>query len=325
MIKVGIIGGSGYTAGELLRLLINHPDVTLRWVHSNTRPGERIDAIHKGLVGELGDMTFTGDIDLEGLDVLFLCTRHGHSQPFLETHTIPEGLRLIDLSRDYRMASEDNEFVYGLPELNRRIMVHDCLRVACPGSIATGIALGLLPLARNLLIGSDLHITSVLGSTGLGAAYRDYRDDYSSSNSNVVVYKPFDEGHVAEVRQTLTALQQSFDSTINLVPIRGSFARGLLTTIHLRCNVDIDLLKQLYRDYYDDHNFTFIVDSQPDLKDVVNTNKCLIHLERIGERLLITTAIDNLLKGASGTAVHVMNLMCGLHERVGLQLKASAF
>lgn len=325
MIKAGIIGGAGYTAGELVRLLLNHPDVQLCWVSSSSRVGERIDVVHQGLIGET-DLEFIGGAPLDEVDVLFLCMAHGRARDFMEAHRdqIPENLRIIDLSRDFRLKSEDHEFVYGLPELNRKRIVREAKYVANPGCFAAAIELALLPLAKNLMLGSDIHVTAITGSTGSGVKLGATRH-YSWRNDNVSMYKPFRHQHVPEIKQSLRQLQSSFDKPVRFLPVRGAFSRGIFATIYLKCNSSIDVIRKLYEEYYDDHNFTFITDKVIDLKDVVGTNKCLLHLERIDDMLLITSAIDNLLKGASGNAVHNMNLLFGLHERIGLNLKAIAF
>ncbi len=324
MIKAGIIGGAGYTAGELIRLLINHPDVELQWVSSSSNAGNKISSVHQGLVGEV-EMKFIANTPLDSIDVLFCCTPHGESRKFIETHEIPADLRIIDLSTDYRQIDGTHDFVYGLPELNRRILANEPTRhVANPGCFATCIQLALLPLAKNLLLNSDIHVTAITGSTGAGVK-PSATSHYSWRNDNVSVYKPFRHQHLAEIRQSLSQLQHSFSSDINFIPIRGSFSRGIMASVYLDCTTNIDMIRDLYEKYYDDHNFTFVIDRMPDLKDVVNTNKCLLHLVKEGNKLLIVSVIDNLLKGASGTAVHNMNLLFGLHERVGLHLKASAF
>jgi N-acetyl-gamma-glutamyl-phosphate reductase len=323
MIKAGIIGGAGYTAGELIRLLLNHPDVELRWINSGSNAGNRVDSVHQGLIGET-DLVFTSETPFDDIDVLFMCTPHGFSRPFIESHDLPEALHIIDLSADYRIEDGTHDFVYGLPELNRRRIVHDCKHIANPGCFATAIQLALLPLAKNLLLNSDIHVNAVTGSTGAGVK-PGTTTHYSWRNDNVSIYKPFRHQHLAEIRQSLSQLQTSFKSEIDFIPMRGCFARGILTTAYLDSPVEIDVVKKLYEDYYADHRFTFVTDKQPDLKDVVNTNKCILHVEKIDDKLLITSVIDNLLKGASGTAVHNMNLMFGLHERTGLMLKPSAF
>ena len=324
MIKVGIIGGAGYTAGELIRLLLNHPDVELKWVHSTSNAGNPVSGVHQGLVGETA-LYFTNETPLDAVDVIFLCTPHGESRKFLELHkdNIPDDLRIIDLSQDFRIADDTHDFIYGLPELNRKYIIRG-KHVANPGCFATAIQLALLPLARNLLLNSDIHVTAITGSTGAGVK-PSASSHFSWRNDNVSIYKPFKHQHLAEIRQTLSTLQHSFNSDINFIPVRGCFSRGIYATVYMDCPVELDEIKKLYEEYYADHNFTFIVDRIPDLKDVVNTNKCLLYLTKENGKLLIVSVIDNLLKGASGQAVHNMNLLFGLHERVGLQLKASAF
>ena len=323
MIKAGIVGGSGYTAGELIRLLLNHPDVNLRWIHSRSHAGERLDSVHKGLVGET-NLSFGSEAPLDEIDVLFMCTQHGSSKDFIDSHELPPELKVIDMSQDFRKTSDEHDFVYGLPELNRRRIVHDCVHVANPGSFATAVELALLPMAKNLMLNSPLHINSIMGSTGVGSR-PEQSVHYSWRSSNMQLYKPFKHEQIDEIKQTLSALQMSFKADIDFIPMHGPFTRGVFTTIYMDCNIDIDELKRIYNEYYDDHNFTFVVEAPVDLKDVVNTNKCLINLERVGSKLIITSVIDNLLKGGSGTAVHNMNLLFGLHERVGLMLKATAF
>lgn len=324
MIKVGIIGGAGYTAGELIRLLLNHPDVELKWVHSTSNAGNPVSGVHQGLVGETA-LYFTNETPLDAVDVIFLCTPHGESRKFLELHkdNIPDDLRIIDLSQDFRIADDTHDFIYGLPELNRKYIIRG-KHVANPGCFATAIQLALLPLARNLLLNSDIHVNAITGSTGAGVK-PSATSHYSWRNDNVSIYKPFTHQHLAEIYQTLHGMQASFNSKVNFIPVRGCFSRGIFATFYMDCPVELSEIKKLYNEYYDDHNFTFVSDRMPDLKDVVNTNKCLLYLTKEDGKLLIVSVIDNLLKGASGQAVHNMNLLFGLHERVGLQLKASAF
>lgn len=325
MIQVGIIGGAGYTAGELIRLLLDHPDVELCWVHSSSNAGKKVAEIHKGLFGET-ELVFTDKYDFSCINMLFFCTPHGESRNFMQEHAgeMPKDLKIIDLSNDFRLYDGKHDFVYGLPELNRKKMVRGAIHVANPGCFATAIQLALLPLAKNLLLHSDIHITAITGSTGAGVK-PSATTHYSWRNDNVSIYKPFRHQHLDEIRQTVTELQNGFNSEILFVPMRGCFSRGILASIYLDCNLSIEEVTHLYEEYYSDHSFTFISSAPVDLKDVVNTNKCLIHLEKIDGKLLITSVIDNLVKGASGTAVHNMNLLFGLSEKIGLQLKASAF
>ena len=325
MIQVGIIGGAGYTAGELIRLLLDHPDVELCWVHSSSNAGKKVAEIHKGLFGET-ELVFTDKYDFGCINMLFFCTPHGESRNFMQEHAeeMPKDLKIIDLSNDFRLYDGKHDFVYGLPELNRKKMVRGAIHVANPGCFATAIQLALLPLAKNLLLHSDIHITAITGSTGAGVK-PSATTHYSWRNDNVSIYKPFRHQHLDEIRQTVTELQNGFNSEILFVPMRGCFSRGILASIYLDCNLSIEEVTHLYEEYYSDHSFTFISSAPVDLKDVVNTNKCLIHLEKIDGKLLITSVIDNLVKGAYGTAVHNMHLLFGLSEKIGLQLKASAF
>lgn len=323
MIKVGIIGGAGYTAGELLRLLINHPDVEIVFVNSSSNAGNRITDVHTGLYGET-DLTFTDELPLQDIDCLFFCTAHGDTRKFIDAHPLPEELRVIDLSMDYRIESEEHDFVYGLPELNRKKIVRGARHIANPGCFATAIQLGLLPLAKNLLLNNPVHITAITGSTGAGQK-PSATSHFSWRNNNMSIYKPFTHQHLPEIRQSLTQLQSSFSADLNFIPVRGDFPRGIFVSMYTDCQVGLDEIRRLYEEYYDDHSFTFVTDANIDLKQVVNTNKCLLHLEKHGDKLLILSAIDNLLKGASGQAVHNMNLLFGLTETVGLKLKPSAF
>ena len=323
MIKAGIIGGAGYTAGELIRLLINHPDVEIKWVNSSSNAGNRVDAVHQGLIGET-DLEFIADTPFDDVDVMFCCTPHGETRKFMESHIVPEELRIIDLSTDYRHQDDSHDFVYGLPELNRKRIVNGTKHIANPGCFATCIQLALLPLAKNLLLNSDIHVHAITGSTGAGVK-PGATSHFSWRNDNVSIYKPFKHQHLDEIRQSLSQLQSSFSSKLNFIPVRGCFSRGIFATVYIDCPIGLDMVRKLYDEYYADHNFTFVTDKMPDLKDVVNTNKCLLHLIKEDGKLLIVSVIDNLLKGASGQAVHNMNLLFGLHERVGLNLKPSAF
>ena len=322
MIKVGIIGGAGYTAGELIRLLINHPDVEIAFINSSSNAGNRITDVHEGLYGET-DMRFTAELPLDEIDCLFFCTAHGDTRKFMESHVVPEEVKIIDLSMDYRIKSEEHDFVYGLPELNRRAIC-SAKHIANPGCFATCIQLGVLPLAKHLMLNSDLHVNAITGSTGAGVKPSS-TSHFSWRNDNISIYKPFTHQHLAEINQSLVQLQNSFASQINFIPVRGNFSRGIFATTYLDCKIELSEIQRIYEEYYSDHSFTFIVDKNPDLKQVVNTNKCLIYLQKYEDKLLIVSLIDNLLKGASGQAVHNMNLMFGLEETVGLHLKPSAF
>ncbi|MGP1436863.1 MAG: N-acetyl-gamma-glutamyl-phosphate reductase [Phocaeicola sp.] len=323
MIKAGIIGGAGYTAGELIRLLINHPDVEIKFVNSTSNAGNKITSVHEGLYGET-ELSFTGELPLDEIDVLFICSGHGDSKRFIESHQITEDLKIIDLSMDYRLKAEGNDFIYGLPELNRRAICHS-RHVANPGCFATCVQLGLLPLAKALLLNDDVFVNAITGSTGAGVK-PGQTSHFSWRNNNLSIYKPFEHQHVPEIKQSLKQLQNSFNSDINFIPYRGDFPRGIFATLLVKNTMSEDELYKLYEDYYAEDSFVFVVKENIDLKQVVNTNKCLLHLERHGDdKLLIVSCIDNLLKGASGTAVHNMNLIFNLEETIGLKLKPSAF
>lgn len=326
MIRAGIIGGAGYTAGELLRLLLNHPDVEIAWVHSTSNAGNLIADIHQGLIGETY-LRFTDQTPWDDIDVLFFCTPHGQSSQFLKENTVPEDVKIIDLSNDFRLPAtpgNEHDFVYGLPEVNRKPMVRGAIHVANPGCFATAIQLALMPLAKNGKLKGDVHVTAITGSTGAGTR-PSATTHYSWRNDNVSVYKLFRHQHLDEIRNTLTTLQPDFDGQIFFVPMRGCFSRGIMAVAYVDTDLELDEIRQLYDEAYSDHSFTFVSDRQPDLKEVVNTNKCILHLEKIDGKLIVTSVIDNLLKGAAGTAVHNMNLLFGLSERTGLNLKPSAY
>ena len=332
MIKIGILGAAGYTGGELIRLLINHPEAQIVFANSESNAGNNVADIHEGLYGDT-DMKFTADMPFDDVDVIFFCFGHGKSEAFIKEHHIPQHVRIIDLAQDFRIAGNDSnadfmtpanhDFVYGLPEINRELIAN-AQHVANPGCFATAIQLALLPLAKNLLLNKDVHVFAITGSTGAGVKPAP-TSHFSWRNDNISIYKPFRHQHLDEIRQSLSQLQNSFASEIDFIPVRGCFSRGIFATLYLDCPVELSEIRRLYDDYYSDHNFTFVTDKMPDLKDVVNTNKCLLHLEKEGNKLIIVSVIDNLLKGASGTAVHNMNLLFGLHERTGLCLKGSAF
>ncbi|MDR2475893.1 MAG: N-acetyl-gamma-glutamyl-phosphate reductase [Bacteroidales bacterium] len=322
MIKIGIIGGAGYTAGELIRLLINHPDVEIAFIHSESNAGNPVTDVHSGLYGET-DLHFSCELPLNEIDGLFLCMAHGDSRKFIESHKLPDKLKIIDMSMDYRLESDAHAFVYGLPELNRKRIIRGT-RVANPGCFATCIQLALLPLAKNLMLNSEIHVHAITGSTGAGVKPSS-TTHCSWRNNNLSIYKPFEHQHIPEIVQSLQALQHSFASAINFIPYRGDFPRGIFASLYMDCLVELSEIKRLYEEYYADHSFTFVVNRNPDLKQVINTNKCLLYLEKYDSKLLIVSMIDNLLKGASGQAVHNMNLLFGLQEKVGLHLKATGF
>ncbi len=324
MIKIGIIGGAGYTAGELIRLLLHHPDAEIAFVHSSSNAKNLLTDVHEGLLGET-DMKFTDRMPLKSVDVLFLCMGHGKSAEFLAEHPAAQNLRIIDLAQDFRISSPDHDYVYGLPELNREEIVH-ARHVANPGCFATAIQLGLLPLAANWLLNSDVNVNAITGSTGAGVK-PSATTHFSWRMGNMSIYKPFRHQHIAEIRQSLAQLQPGFEAAIDFIPYRGDFARGIFCTEVVRVDPAVseeDFVK-LYKQFYETAAFTHYVDCDIDLKQVVNTNKALVHVQKIENKLLVTSIIDNLLKGASGQAVQNMNLMFGLDEHAGLNLKPSAF
>ncbi len=322
MIKVGIIGGAGYTAGELIRLLHNHPETELIFVNSTSNAGNLLSDVHAGLLGET-DMRFTDQLPYDKIDVLFFCVAHGDTKAFMAANQVPDHLKIIDLSTDYRHKATCNNFVYGLPELNSEA-IKTASRVANPGCFATAIQLALLPLAKAGLLNNEIHINALTGSTGAGVK-PGATSHFSWRENNISVYKPFGHQHLKEITESLLQLQPGFSADINFIPVRGNFTRGIFATVYLDFKGKIEEAKDLFVNYYKDSPFTFVTDVNPDLKQVVNTNKCILYLEKHGNKLLIISCIDNLLKGASGQAVHNMNLMYGLDERMGLRLKASAF
>ena len=320
MINVGIIGGAGYTAGELLRILVNHPEVEISFVHSTSNAGNPVASVHTTLFGEC-ELCFSEEYDLTAIDALFICSAHGQSGKFLAENEIPEGLRIIDLAQDFR--DESNGFVYGLPELNRE-RTCGAQKVANPGCFATAIQLALLPLAAKGLLNDEVHITAITGSTGAGVK-PSATTHFSWRASNISTYKSFEHQHLLEIGRNIHLLEPSFDKDLNFVPLRGDFTRGILASVYTECPLSQEEAQELYANYYADAAFTFTSERNIDLKQVVNSNKALVHVEKHGTKLHIVTVIDNLLKGASGQAVQNMNLMFGLDEKCGLKLKGSAF
>ena len=322
--KVGIIGGAGYTAGELIRLLLHHPEAEIAFVHSTSNAKNLLTDVHEGLLGET-DIKFTSRLPLKSIDVLFMCMGHGKSAEFLKEHHVPANVRIIDLAQDFRLASPEHDYVYGLPELNSED-IKAARHVANPGCFATAIQLGLLPLAANWLLNNDIMVNAITGSTGAGVKPGP-TTHFSWRMGNMSVYKAFRHQHVPEIRQSLAQLQPGFDASVDFIPYRGDFARGIFCTEVIRIDPELpekDIVK-LYRQFYKSAAFTHYVDRDLDLKQVVNTNKALVHIEKFEDKLLITSVIDNLLKGASGQAVQNMNLMFGIDEHAGLDLKPSAF
>lgn len=318
MIKAGIIGGAGYTGGELIRLLINHPEVEPAYVHSRSQVGKPVSGLHPDLLGEC-PLAFTDHVSFD-VDVLFLCMGHGESGKFLAENPVPDGLLVIDLSHDFRWAPG---FTYGLPELQREA-ISQSRRIANPGCFATAIQLGLLPLAQAQALEDEVHIHAITGSTGAGQSLQ-ATAHFSWRHNNLSVYKAFQHQHLAEIGKSLLHLQPGFGQALNFIPIRGNFTRGIFASIYTKSEKSEAELVQLYQDYYQNHPFVHISPSNPDLKQVINTNKAVLHLEKHGDKVLIISLIDNLLKGASGQAVQNMNLALGLEETTGLRLKAMAF
>lgn len=324
MIKVGIIGGSGYTGGELIRILLNHPKTEVDFVYSTTRAGKKVSTAHPDLLG-LTLRKFTGDVNLN-VDVVFLCLGHGNSTKFLNEHNFSEHTKIIDLSNDFRLNNDSvfngKEFVYGLPELKKSSIIN-AKHIANPGCFATAIQLALLPLAKAQVLYKQVHVNAVTGSTGAGVSPSG-TTHFSWRNNNVSWYKPFTHQHLGEINESLKRLQEN-PAEIMFLPNRGNFTRGILATAYTHFEGTEEEAKQLYKDFYKDAEFTQVSEEPINLKQVVNTNQCHIHLHKHEDTLLITSAIDNLIKGASGQAVQNMNLMFGYSENKGLQLKAGVY
>ncbi|MRG47121.1 N-acetyl-gamma-glutamyl-phosphate reductase [Chitinophaga sp. SYP-B3965] len=320
--RAGIIGGAGYTGGETIRLLLNHPDVELAFVHSRSNVGNPLYAVHGDLLGET-DLQFTGEI-LGDVDVIFLCLGHGESMKFLESTEIPAAVRIIDLSQDFRLGEtvKGRTFVYGLPEWQRD-EIKKASNIANPGCFATGIQLGLLPLAKAGLL-NEVHTTGITGSTGAGQSLQS-TSHFTWRANNISTYKVLTHQHLKEIRRTLQALQPAYTGALNFIPVRGDFPRGIWITSYLDCTLTLEEAYVLYEKYYEGHPFTHVSRKQIDLKQVVNTNKCLIQLEKVEGKLVIHSIEDNLIKGASGQAVQNMNLILGLEETAGLKLKSIVF
>ncbi len=325
MIKVGIIGGAGYTGGEAIRILVNHPEVELVFVNSNSNAGNKIYAVHSDLFGDT-DMCFTSEIR-DDVDVIFLCMGHGDSCKFLETTKFPDSVKIIDLSQDFRLekrSSIDNrDFIYGLPEMSREV-IKRANNIANPGCFATCLQMGMLPLAASGELKNEVNISAMTGSTGAGQKLA-ATSHFSWRVNNISTYKSFEHQHLNEIGESLRSLMPTFDKDINFIPYRGDFSRGIIASIYTDSDLSLEQATELYKEYYKDAAFTFVSDKNIHLKQVVNTNKCIVSLEKHGDKLLIMSAIDNLLKGASGQAVQNMNLMMGIDEKTGLKLKPCGF
>lgn len=328
--KVGILGAAGYTGGELIRLLLNHPDAEIVFANSESNAGNLVSDVHEGLIGET-DMRFSADMPFEKVDVVYFCFGHGKSEAFLKEHSIPENVKIIDLAQDFRIAAPTHDYVYGLPETHKEA-IKSCMHLANPGCFATCIQIGLLPLAKAGLLTNDVAVNAITGSTGAGQK-PGATTHFSWRADNMSVYKVFTHQHLHEIKQSIKELQGSLDASIDFIPYRGGFTRGIFCTSVVKFdgeegsaqNPTAEQLSQLYKDFYADAAFTHYVDKDIDLKQVVNTNKGLVHVEKFGSKAVITSCIDNLLKGAVGQAVQNMNLMFGLPETAGLKLKPSAF
>lgn len=325
-IKAGIIGGAGYTGGEMLRILINHPNVEIAFVNSSSNAGNLISDVHTDLFGDT-ELRFVSDIP-QDIDVLFLCVGHGDAKKFLAANPIADHIKIIDLSQDFRLTANSKlgtaNFTYGLPELNRE-QIKQAKHIANPGCFASCIELGLLPLAAGGWLKNEVHINATTGSTGAGQSLA-ATSHFSWRNNNLSVYKAFEHQHLNEIVESLQQLGSTLNTTdLNFIPQRGNFTRGILAAMYTTCELSLEEAQALYENYYQSHPFTHLSKKNIDLKQVVNTNKVLIHLEKHGDKLFIVSMLDNLLKGASGQAVQNMNLMCGLEETAGLKLKATYF
>jgi len=324
-INIGIIGAAGYTGGELLRIVINHPNVNIAFAHSKSQIGKPVYATHTDLLGDT-ELTFSGEdiqtlLNQESLNAIFLCSGHGESKKFLDEYNVPETVKIIDLSTDFR--DESNGFTYGLPELQKE-KIKTSIKIANPGCFATSIELAILPLANAGLLKEEVHVSAVTGSTGAGQSLS-ATTHFSWRNNNLSIYKAFTHQHLTEIKMSLGKLQGGFDKAVNFVPYRGDFTRGIMANVYTPYSGTIEEAKELYKNYYAEHPFTHVSDAPIDVKQVVNTNKCFIHLEVHDGQLLISSIIDNLTKGASGQAVQNLNLIFGLPEDAGLRLKAPSF
>ena len=322
MIRIGILGAAGYTGGELIRLLLNHPEAEIVFANSESNAGNLVADVHEGLYGDT-DLRFTDKMPFNDVDVVFFCFGHGKSEAFLKEHAIPQHVKIIDLAQDFRLAAPGNDYVYGLPEINKD-KIATAQHVANPGCFATCIQLALLPAASMKIITENVSVNAITGSTGAGQK-PSATTHFSWRNNNMSIYKAFTHQHVPEIRQSLTQVQGYLDADIDFIPYRGDFARGIFATAVVRTDKPIEEVIEGYKQFYANAAFTHYVDKAIDMKQVVNTNKALVHCDKYGRKLLITSTIDNLLKGAVGQAVQNMNIMFGINETTGLNLKSSAF
>ena len=320
-IKAGIVGGAGYTGGELIRLLLDHPNVEIGWAMSHSQNGKKISDVHFDLLG-ITDLSFQKEMG-GSVDVIFICAGHGKTKEFLAENEISDDVVLIDLSRDYRLKADAGSFVYGLCELNKE-KIKKATRIANCGCFATCIQLGLLPAAREGWLNSDIHVNAITGSTGAGQSKLD-TTHFSWRNNNVSVYKAFRHQHMDEILESIQQEAPAFDQEIHFLPVRGDFTRGIYASMYFKSDLDLAVVKAAYQEYYKESPFVFVTDHNPSLKEVVNTNKAHIYIDKIDDKILIVSMIDNLLKGASGQAVQNMNLIFDLDETSGLKLKATVY
>ena len=320
-VKVGILGAAGYTGGELIRLLLNHPQVEIVFANSESNAGNKVYEVHEGLVGDT-ELEFTSETPFDKVDVVFFCFGHGKSEQFLKEHSIPANVKIIDLAQDFRIKG-DHDYIYGLPETHRE-QTRTAQHLANPGCFATCIQLAMLPALKASIISGDIHVNGITGSTGAGQKPA-ATTHFSWRNDNISVYKTFTHQHLLEINQTVQELCPGYDGRVLFIPQRGCFTRGIFVTAYAKCDKSIEEVQQIYADYYKDAAFTHFVTKSPDMKQVVNTNKAVVYVEKFEDQLLMISCIDNLLKGAVGQAVQNMNLMFGLDEKTGLNLKASAF
>ena len=321
-VRIGILGAAGYTGGELLRLLLNHPQAEVVFANSESNAGNLVSDVHGGLEGETG-LRFTSDMPFDKVDVVFFCFGHGKSEAFLSEHAMPSDVKVIDLAQDFRISAPTHDYVYGLPETHRDT-IRGCRHLANPGCFATCIQLAMLPALKAGIISGDIHVNGITGSTGAGQK-PSATTHFSWRNDNCSIYKAFTHQHLLEINQTVQELHPGYDGRVLFIPQRGCFSRGIFVTAYAKCDTPIEESRALYREYYGGAAFTHVVDKCPDMKQVVNTNKALVHVDRFEDQLLMVSCIDNLLKGAVGQAVQNMNRMFGLDEKAGLGLKASAF
>ena len=322
MIKVGILGAAGYTGGELIRLLVNHPEAEIVFANSESNAGNLVADVHEGLYGDC-QLTFTSEMPFDKVDVVFFCFVHGKSEAFLKEHSIPSHVKIIDLAQDFRLAAPGNDYVYGLPEINKA-SIAQAQHVANPGCFATCIQLALLPAAHLHLLTNDIAVNAITGSTGAGQKPT-ATTHFSWRTGNMSIYKAFTHQHVPEIKQSLRQVQGFLDADIDFIPYRGDFARGIFATAVIKTTMELPEIVAAYKAFYQDAAFTHYCDKAIDMKQVVNTNKALVHCDKFGDKLLVTSTIDNLLKGAVGQAVQNMNILFGLDETTGLKLKANAF